>query len=78
MMDSKKQGGRKNDRISESNTDRSRGDHKKDVTKAYLRWHFANEIPHSFERYLAPSLLYAMMPILRKLYKNEDAPQGCL
>lgn len=28
----------------------------KDVTKAYLRWHFANEIPHSFERYLAPSL----------------------
>lgn len=46
---------------------------KKDVTKAYLRWHFANEIPHSFERYLAPSLLYAMMPVLRKLYKDEDA-----
>ena len=45
---------------------------KKDVTKAYLRWHFANEIPHSFERYLASSLLYAMMPILRKLYKNDD------
>ena len=46
---------------------------KKDVTKAYLRWHFANEIPHSFERYLSPSLLYAMMPILRKLYKDDDA-----
>lgn len=46
---------------------------KKDVTKAYLRWYFANEIPHSFERYLAPSLLYAMMPILQKLYKNDDA-----
>lgn len=45
---------------------------KKDVTKTYLRWHFANEIPHSFERYLAPSLLYAMMPILKKLYKNDD------
>jgi PTS system IID component len=44
----------------------------KDVTKAYLRWHFANEIPHSFERYVAPSLLYAMMPILRKLYKDDD------
>ena len=29
-----------------ANTDRSRGDHKKkDVTKVYLRWHFANEIP---------------------------------
>lgn len=46
---------------------------KKDITKAYLRWHFANEIPHSFERYLAPSLLYAMMPILRKLYKDEKS-----
>ena len=46
---------------------------KKDVTKTYLRWHFANEIPHSFERYLAPSLLYAMMPILKKLYKEDDA-----
>lgn len=46
---------------------------KKDVTKAYLRWHFANEIPHSFERYLAASLLYAMMPILRKLYKDDDS-----
>lgn len=45
----------------------------KDVTKSYIRWHFANEIPHSFERYLAPSLLYAMMPILRKLYKDDDA-----
>lgn len=45
----------------------------KDVTKTYLRWHFANEIPHSFDRYLAPSLLYAMMPILQKLYKDDDA-----
>lgn len=44
----------------------------RDVQKAYLRWHFANEIPHSFERYLAASLLWAMMPILQKLYKNED------
>lgn len=46
---------------------------KKDVTKAYLRWHFANEIPHSFERYLASSLLYGMMPILRKLYKDDES-----
>lgn len=45
----------------------------KDVTRAYLRWHFANEIPHSFDRYLAASLLYAMMPILRKLYKDDEA-----
>lgn len=46
---------------------------KKDVTKAYLRWYFANEIPHSFERYLAPSLLYAMMPILKKIYKDDNS-----
>ena len=44
----------------------------KDVTKTYLRWHFANEIPHSFERYISPSLLYAMMPVLKKLYKDKD------
>ncbi len=44
----------------------------RDVQKAYLRWHFANEIPHSFERYLAASLLWALMPILQKLYKDED------
>lgn len=45
----------------------------KDVTKAYLRWHFANEIPHSFERYISPSLLYAMMPVLTKLYPDKEA-----
>jgi len=44
----------------------------KDVTKAYLRWHFANEIPHSFDRYISASLLYAMMPVLKKLYKDKD------
>lgn len=45
----------------------------RDVTNTYLRWYFANEIPHTFERYLAPSLLYAMMPVLKKLYKDEDS-----
>ena len=41
MMDSKKQGGRKNDRISESNTDRSRGDHKK-MSRKHI---FAGTLP---------------------------------
>lgn len=45
---------------------------KRDIAKSYLRWHFANEIPHSFERYLAAALLYGLMPILRKLYKDDD------
>jgi PTS system mannose-specific IID component len=45
----------------------------KDATIAYIRWFFSNEIPHSKSRLLAPSLLWALMPILRKLYKDEDA-----
>ncbi|WP_161879170.1 PTS system mannose/fructose/sorbose family transporter subunit IID [Alkalibacterium sp. MB6] len=45
---------------------------KKDVKKSWFRWWFANEIPHSVDRYLAGSLLWAMMPILKKLYKDED------
>lgn len=45
----------------------------KDATMAYIRWFFANEIPHSENRLLAPSLLWALMPILQKLYKDEEA-----
>lgn len=45
---------------------------KKDAVKAYYRWFFANEIPHSNERLLAPSLLWALKPSLRKLYNDDD------
>lgn len=44
----------------------------KDLGKSWFRWWYANEIPHSFDRMVAPSLLWALMPILRKLYKNKD------
>ncbi|HLV49758.1 MAG TPA: PTS system mannose/fructose/sorbose family transporter subunit IID [Erysipelothrix sp.] len=44
----------------------------KDLRKAWTRWHLANEVPHSFDRYIAASLLFALMPILRKLYKDEE------
>ncbi len=44
----------------------------KDLTKAWTRWHLANEVPHSFDRYIAASLLFALMPILQKLYKDKD------
>lgn len=44
---------------------------KKDVAIAWLRWFYANEIPHSFDRYLAASLLWGLMPILKKLYKDK-------
>lgn len=45
---------------------------KKDIAIAWLRWYYANEIPHSFDRYLAASLLWALIPILKKLYKNKS------
>ena len=45
---------------------------RKDAAKAYYRWYFANEIPHSNERLLAPSLLWALKPSLRKVYKDDD------
>ena len=45
---------------------------KKDLHGAWFRWWWANEVPHAFDRYIAPSLLLALMPILRKLYKNDD------
>ncbi|WP_122645892.1 PTS system mannose/fructose/sorbose family transporter subunit IID [Enterococcus mediterraneensis] len=44
---------------------------KKDIGIAWLRWYFANEIPHTFDKYLAPSLMWALMPILKKLYKDK-------
>lgn len=45
---------------------------KKDVGFAWLRFYFANEIPHSFDKYIAPSLLWALIPILKKLYKDKQ------
>lgn len=44
----------------------------KDLMKSWLRWWWANEVPHTFDRMIAPSFLFGLMPILRKLYKKED------
>ena len=43
-----------------------------DLAKSWFRWWYANEIPHSFDRYVAPSMLWGLMPILRKLYKKDE------
>ncbi|WP_303859828.1 PTS sugar transporter subunit IIB [Alkalibaculum bacchi] len=45
---------------------------KRDVGIAWLRFHFANEIPHAFDRYISPALMWALMPILKKLYKDKN------
>jgi mannose/fructose/N-acetylgalactosamine-specific phosphotransferase system component IID len=44
----------------------------RDLTKSWFRWWYANEIPHTYDRMVAPSLLWALTPILRKLYKDKD------
>ena len=42
----------------------------KDLRKSWFRWWYANEIPHTYDRMIAPSFLWAITPILRKLYKK--------
>lgn len=44
----------------------------RDLFKSWFRWWYANEIPHTYDRMIAPSLLWAIAPILKKLYKNEE------
>ncbi len=45
----------------------------KDVTKSLISVGILPmKFPIPFERYLAPSLLYAMMPLLKKLYKDDE------
>ncbi|MDK2814280.1 MAG: D-glucosaminate system component [Thermoanaerobacter sp.] len=45
---------------------------KKDLHRAWFRWWYVNEIPHNYETMIAPSFLWAMMPILKKLYKKPE------
>lgn len=45
---------------------------KRDVAIAWLRFYFADEIPHCFDKYIAPALTWALMPILQKLYKRKE------
>jgi D-glucosaminate PTS system EIID component len=44
----------------------------KDLMKSWIRWWWANEVPHTFDRMVAPSFLFGLMPILKKLYKDKD------
>ncbi len=43
---------------------------KGDVMKVWFRWWWCNEVPHTFDRMIAPSLCFGLMPVLKKLYKN--------
>ncbi|WP_079989007.1 PTS system mannose/fructose/sorbose family transporter subunit IID [Collinsella ihumii] len=43
---------------------------KGDIMKVWFRWWWCNEVPHTFDRMIAPSLCFGLMPVLKKLYKN--------
>jgi len=43
----------------------------KDLMKTWFRWWWANEVPHTYDRMIAPSFLFALMPALKKLYKDK-------
>lgn len=43
----------------------------KDLLKSWFRWWWANEVPHTYDRMLAPSFLFGMIPSLKKLYKDK-------
>ena len=51
---------------------------KKDIYMAWIRWWFCNTIPQSVERFLAPALTWSLVPILRKLYKDDEQLKAAL
>lgn len=44
---------------------------KHDLLVAWFRWWWANEVPHSFDRMVAPAFCFGLIPVLQKLYKNK-------
>lgn len=51
---------------------------RRDAYIAWIRWWFCNTIPQSVERFLAPALTWALVPILRKLYKDDEMLKSAL
>ena len=43
----------------------------KDLLKSWFRWWWANEVPHTYDRMLAPAFCFGMIPALKKLYKDK-------
>ncbi|ADL69928.1 PTS system mannose/fructose/sorbose family IID component [Thermoanaerobacterium thermosaccharolyticum DSM 571] len=62
----------KNNVDSTQTDDTSKKITKKDLLLSWFRWWYANEIPHTYDRMVAPSLLFGLMPILRKIYKKSE------
>lgn len=43
----------------------------KDLKMTWFRWWLTTEVPHSYERLQALAFQWSIMPVLRKLYKNN-------
>lgn len=43
----------------------------RDLLKSWFGWWWANEVPHTFDRMLAPAFLFGLIPSLQKLYKDK-------
>ena len=43
-----------------------------DIKKVSWRWIMASQITWNYEKMMAPGYFYAMLPVLRKLYTNEE------
>ena len=43
----------------------------KDLMKSWFGWWWANEVPHTFDRMLAPAFCFGLIPTLKKLYKDK-------
>ena len=50
----------------------------KDLCKVYNRWWWTVELCNSYSRMQTPSYCYAMQPLLRKLYPNDDEYRDAL
>ena len=44
---------------------------KGDIMKVWFRWWWCNEVPHTFDRMIAPAFCFGLIPVLKKLYKNR-------
>ena len=44
----------------------------RELHQIWRRWRYINEIPHTFDRMIAFSLLWSLIPGLKKLYKNKE------
>lgn len=44
----------------------------RDLLKSWFGWWWANEVPHTFDRMLAPAFLFGLIPSLQKLYKDKE------